>query len=147
MPSNEKCAVVQVDYQLWPEESRRETGNRIVLEPGVHWVKVEVDLLLAKPSWTAFELDLQAGHEYSLADTLTGCHALFGVGRNRVIPSIVQIADYADGQLVEVLQVNAVCANSEGGITCRERADCTVGLQCVVTGTTGFGLCGTRSRR
>lgn len=147
MPSNERCAVVQVDDKLWPQEKRWDSDNRIVLEPGLHWIKVEVDLLLAKPSWTAFELDFRAGHEYSLAGTLTGCHALFGVGRNRVIPSVVRIEDYAEEQLVEVLQVNAVCANSEGGITCTEHADCAEGLQCVVTGNTGFGLCGTPNKK
>jgi hypothetical protein len=79
--------------------------------------------------------------------TLTGCHALFGVGRNRVIPYVVQIEDHAEGRLAEVLQMNAVCANSEGGITCREHAHCAEGLQCVVTGKTGFGLCGTLNKK
>jgi hypothetical protein len=63
-----------------------------VIEPGLHWVKVEVDLLFAKPSWVAFELDFEPGHEYSLADTLRGCHALLGIGRNRVTPYVVPVA-------------------------------------------------------
>lgn len=147
MPSNQRCAIVQVDDQLWSQEMRWDTGNRIVLEPGLHWIKVEVDLFFAKPSWTAFELDLRTGHEYSLAGTLTGCHALFGVGRNRVIPTVVRIEDYAEEQLIEVLQVNGVCANSEGGIACTEHSDCAEELQCVITGKTGFGLCGTPSNK
>lgn len=110
IPANQKCAVVQVDNQSWTQEIRWDGDNRIVLEPGTHWIKVELDLLLAQPSWTAFELDLQTGHEYSFANTLSGCHALFGIGRNRVIPNTVQIEDYAKGQLVEVLQINEMSA-------------------------------------
>ena len=144
MPSNQKCAVAQVDEQVWSREMRQAADNRIVIEPGLHWVKIEVDLLLAKPSWVAFELDFEPGHEYSLADTLTGCHALLGIGKNRVIDYPVPIADYAGGGLVEVLKLGGYCANARGGIGCREDTDCASGLQCVATGKTGLGLCGDR---
>jgi hypothetical protein len=147
MPANKKCTVVQVDDRVWSDRMREHADNRIVVEPGLHWVNVEVDLLLADPSWTAFELEFQAGHEYVLAHTLTGCHALLGIGKNRVIPYVIHVADYAEGQLIEELEIDGICANAKGGIGCRQNADCHDEQRCVVIGKTGLGLCGSPSEK
>jgi len=139
--------VTQVDGQDWSQSMRSNVANRIPLQPGLHWIRVEVDLLLASPSWVAFEVDAEAGHQYALTTALLGCNALFGFGRGRVIPITIMVDDIQHEETVQTLKLEGICANSKTARSCRTDHHCNEGLSCLVVGETGYGMCGHPSNK
>jgi hypothetical protein len=146
-PSNQRCTVTQVDGQDWSQSMRSKVANRIPLQPGLHWIRVEVDLLLASPWWVTFEVDAEGGHQYALTTALVGCTSLFGRGRDRIIPMVIKVDDIQHGETVETLKLEGICSNSKSAHSCRMDRDCNEGLSCVVAGETGFGMCGHPSEK
>jgi len=146
-PSNQDCTVVQVDGQDWSPSMRSKVANRIPLQPGMHWIRVEVDLRLASPSWVAFEIDAESGHQYVLSTALLGCNSLFGLGRDRVTQTTIMLDDIHNGETVQVLKLEGICANAKNTHSCRTDVDCNKDLSCAVVGETGYGMCGHLSEK
>ena len=146
-PSNQRCTVTQLDGQDWSQSMRSKVANRIPLQAGLHWIRVEVDLLLASPSWVAFEIDAEAGHQYALTKALSGCPSFLGFGRGNVTQTTIMVEDIQHGETVQTLKFEGICTNSKNARSCRTNQHCNEGLSCVVAGETGFGMCGYPSKK
>lgn len=138
MPSYGPCWVEQVDGQSYTRQQLAESGNVIILTPGVHWVVFRSTTPGGPDFSAAVELRFEAGRQYALGSSPT-CSAF---GKRVVKRSMFAVATDLESKQPAVTQLEGICSRS--GMACREDGDCDDDLGCVVTGKTGFGLCGFR---
>jgi len=140
-PSSASWLVTEVDGEQWPQDMLEATGNRIAINQGLHWIRMEEDHAgdPFSPVYLGFELAATAGHEYEL---VSGPGCLISVQGDDVKPRTITLQISTSEQQPLKLAAPGLCTRSKSAKTCRNQKDCDGDLSCVVPGSSGFGFCG-----
>ena len=141
IPSSATWMVTEVDGEQWTQNMLEATDNRIALDPGLHWIRMEEDHTgdPFSPVYVGFELAAAAGYEYEL---VSGPGCLITVQDDDVQRRVIRLQITATEQQPRELAVPGLCTRSKRAKTCRNQKDCDEDLSCVIPGNSGFGFCG-----
>lgn len=141
IPSSASWAVTEVDGEQWTQDMLGAVGNRIALNQGLHWIRMEENHAFDpfSPVHLGFELAATAGHEYEL---VSGPGCLITVQGDDVQRRIITLQVSTAEQQPRELAAPALCTRSKRAKTCQNEKDCDKDLSCVTPGNTEFGFCG-----
>ena len=145
IPPTISLTVTEVDGKPWTPQMLNAVNNRIPLEPGLHWVRMEEEVWMDPfdPVLIGIELEAEPKHEYEITH-VQGC--LLSMKADLVRPRAIDISSVHADEEPQTLEAAGLCSRSEHATTCRAEEDCDDDLSCVIPGISGFGFCGIPSK-